>query len=934
MAKPRVLVFVSHTHWDREWYEPFEAFRLKLVRLVDRLLDILEGDPDYRHFMLDGQTIVLDDYLEVRPENEARLRAMISAGRLLIGPFHILPDEFLVSPESTVRNLFTGRATATRFGGEMRLGNIPDPFGHISQMPQIVRGFGMDTMAFWRGVADLPNEFTWRGADGSEVLVLYQRDGYGNASEMPPDRTAFVARTQRIITSLTDTATTPYLLAMNGSDHVEPMAELPTLLAHAREALPEFELEHGTLPQFAAAVRAANPDLTTVVGELRSGKAAPLLPGVLSARLWLKQRNTACENLLTHWAEPFTAIADHLGADTPLTNQRGVVRAIWKTLLLNHPHDSICGCSLDQVHKEMDVRYDRVEQAGERLVGQNLSALAGLLDTRDAGPLSVAVFNPLTDTRTDVVQVAVPLPPDIATVTMRCDDEVQSVTLLSTLQEPVWDSAVTPGVAEFVMGMVTAGWRGLQVQRITVQAQADPPRIDAWLGLAAPTDSDAIQEQLRAAQALLASQPPTLYMHVDQEPQAVMRFVARDVPGMGWKTYEVVPQIVEPRPPFERDGAAENEFLRVTLAEDGTLTLTDLQSGQVYRGLNRIVDDGDRGDTYNYCPVEHGYDVIATTVMGAHVEVEPCGRQTLSYELRCRVPASLGASREERSSELVDLPIRCSVALTPGVRRADIETVIVNQARDHRVRAHFGVPIEIDTFDTEGHWDIISRPLDMPLETDDWVEQPIGTHPQRRWSRLAADGVGLVLGNSGLPEIEALRTLDGSELALTLLRSVGWLSRDDLASRPTHVGPEVPTPAAQCLGPITCRYCLVPASAAPDDDIALALGHNASLRAALATAFPGVLPLQGAFVRLEPAGLEISAVKAAEDGDGLIVRFWNRNAATVSAHLSFWAVPLSVVRCRLDETTVSALEIGDDGAIIVEAGPKEAVTMRVRMATT
>ncbi len=931
MVEPRVLMFVSHTHWDREWYEPFEGFRLRLVRLVDRLLDLLEGDPAYRYFMLDGQTVVLDDYLEVRPENEGRLRALVMAGRLLIGPFHISPDEFLVSPESTVRNLMRGRATAARFGGEMRLGNIADPFGHISQMPQIMRGFGMDTMAFWRGVADLPNEFTWRSPDGSEVLVLFERDGYSNASEMPPDPDAFVARTRRIIASLAPTATTPYLLAMNGSDHVEPMPALPTLLAHAQTALPEIELVHGTLPQFVAAVRAAGPELVTVEGELRSGKAAPLLPGVLSARVWLKQRNAACEHLLTHWAEPYSALADALGADTPLKHQAGVVRSIWKMLLLNHPHDSICGCSLDQVHKEMDVRFDRVEQAAERLVGQNLSALAGLLDTRHAGPLSVAVFNPSTCARTDCVEVAVPLPADLATVAMRCDDEIQLVTLLGTLQEPVWDGPVTPGVAEFVMGMITAGWRGLQVQRVDAQPEGDPPRVDAWLGLAAPTDPAVVQAQLEAAQALLATQPPALYMHVEQEPQAVVRFVARDVPGMGWKTYEVLPQTSSSRPPYERQGVAENEFVRIELAGDGTLTLTDLQSGQAYGGLNRIVDEGDRGDTYNYCPVEHGYAVTASAVTGARVQVEPCGRQTLSYELSCRVPASLGATRKQRSNEWVELPIRCRATVAPGVRRVDIETVLANDARDHRVRAHFPVPVEADTFETEGHWDVIVRPLELPAETDDWVEQPIGTHPQRRWSRLAVDGVGLVLGNNGLPEIEALPTPEGAELALTLLRSVGWLSRDDLASRPTHVGPEVPTPAAQCLGPITCRYCLVPVSACADDDVELALGHVLPLRSALATAFPGVLPLQGAFVQLEPLGLELSALKAAEDGDGLIVRFWNRGDTPTTARLTFWQTPLSADRCRLDETVIAPLEIDAQGALAIAAGPKEAITVRVRV---
>jgi alpha-mannosidase/mannosylglycerate hydrolase len=142
---------VSHTHWDREWYRPFENFRFRLVRLVDRLVEILDADPEYRYFMLDGQTIVIEDYLEVRPAAEEALRRHVQSGRLQIGPWYILPDEFLVSGEATIRNMLIGQRVARRFGAAMQIGYIPDTFGHIPQMPQILRGFGLDTAVFWRG---------------------------------------------------------------------------------------------------------------------------------------------------------------------------------------------------------------------------------------------------------------------------------------------------------------------------------------------------------------------------------------------------------------------------------------------------------------------------------------------------------------------------------------------------------------------------------------------------------------------------------------------------------------------------------------------------------------------------------------------------------------------------------------------------------------
>src|SRR5512140_1403397 len=139
-----VYHIVSHSHWDREWYKSFEQFRSMLVNMVDDLLDLLARDPAYVCFTLDGQTIVLDDYLAVRPEREPELRRLVREGRLMIGPWYVLPDEFLVSGEATVRNLLTGTHRARDFGAEMKVGYIPDSFGHIAMMPAVLRGFGID----------------------------------------------------------------------------------------------------------------------------------------------------------------------------------------------------------------------------------------------------------------------------------------------------------------------------------------------------------------------------------------------------------------------------------------------------------------------------------------------------------------------------------------------------------------------------------------------------------------------------------------------------------------------------------------------------------------------------------------------------------------------------------------------------------------------
>src|SRR3989337_2415308 len=185
----RIFVVVPHTHWDREWYLPFEAFRARLVRMMDALLELLDRDPEYKHFVLDGQTIPLDDYLEIRPERRPDIERLVKAGRLLIGPGYVLPDEFLIGGESPIRNLQSGIRSAKAYGGAMMVGYSPDAFGHTAHLPAILRGFGIGTVAIWRGVGReaTTSEFRWTSPDGSEVLVLHFPYGYGLMATLPTE---------------------------------------------------------------------------------------------------------------------------------------------------------------------------------------------------------------------------------------------------------------------------------------------------------------------------------------------------------------------------------------------------------------------------------------------------------------------------------------------------------------------------------------------------------------------------------------------------------------------------------------------------------------------------------------------------------------------------------------------------------------------------
>ncbi|HVH08142.1 MAG TPA: alpha-mannosidase, partial [Myxococcota bacterium] len=342
----RHLLVVPHTHWDREWYATHEEFRYRLVRLVDRLLDILEGDPAFRCFTLDGQSIVLDDYLEVRPGARERIAKLVRDGRLLVGPWYVLPDEWLVSGEALIRNLRMGLARSAAFGPPMRLGYAPDLFGHVGQLPQLFAGFGFEAAVVWRGVpADVDQTlFDWESPDGTRLPTVYLRHGYGNAVNLPLEPRELRARIERDVSFLAPSSRIPTFLLMNGSDHVEPQAGLPAALEAALAGVPDTTFEIGTLVEFAARARAEAPaDRPLHRGELRSGLRAPLLPGCASARMPQKRADFANDRALTAYLEPLAAWLGLAGGDAGCA----VIEHAWRTALQNHPHDSICGCSID-----------------------------------------------------------------------------------------------------------------------------------------------------------------------------------------------------------------------------------------------------------------------------------------------------------------------------------------------------------------------------------------------------------------------------------------------------------------------------------------------------------------------------------------------------------------------------------------------------------
>ena len=385
------VLVVSHTHWDRAWYWPAERFRIRLIDCVTAIIRELKADPDYK-FTFDGQVLPLADYLEVRPEDTAFLQEAARAGRIAIGPMYCLADVYCTGGEALIRNLLIGRKWCERFGaGYQRSLHMPDTFGITPSMPMIAAGFGMKNFVFMRGLAgqtpgltsmftlqgiepQLPagtRLFLWRSADGSEIRTIILRDGYANAAYYGETDYAtgrlnvepYAAQLCAAAKKQDDGAGPPFLL-LAGGDHMIPFRGHGEALRLASKSS-GYRFIQANLDDAADALQAADASSWPVFqGEFHGNGACSILGGTLSARIYLKQRNAEVEQLLSHQSEPGAAALRLLGHAEA---GEAALEHAWKTLLITHPHDDICGCSVDSVHRANEQQMQHAWESADAI---------------------------------------------------------------------------------------------------------------------------------------------------------------------------------------------------------------------------------------------------------------------------------------------------------------------------------------------------------------------------------------------------------------------------------------------------------------------------------------------------------------------------------------------------------------------------------------
>jgi mannosylglycerate hydrolase len=700
------------------------------------VLDQLEADQDLR-FTLDGQLATVDDYLEIRPEAEERIRALVQSGRLAIGPWQTLMDEFLVDGETTLRNLEAGLKRADHFGGAMRVGYLPDMFGHIAQMPQILRTAGIETAVVWRGVPAAVgfHRFVWEGLDGSTVVTEYLPAGYGNAAHLfdVPGVVDFRTFEEQF---------SPWfrgdpILGMVGTDHMPLVRDFSARVPDGATV--------GTLADYLAD---ASPEgLPSWRGEMRSASRANLLPGVVSARIDLKAACAHAERWLERYAEPLQAL---YGGDWP----EPFLAQAWTRMLQNSAHDSICGCSADEVSAQVLVRYAEAEQIGRELAERAVARIAS-----EVPRSAFAVVNPSPHERSDLVELEVAAPDEWEALELELPDGSRVPTQEIGRQEPLlWETKLAGADVPLVIarrlhgrelfGRIVNGFR-IEDGQATLELGDEPD--PEWLDV----------EQL-VREVTFATAEGNWTLQVVARPKRTV-VAAVTAPPLGWTSVRPV---------------------RVSGSDPKTWPSMDVSQ------LTRIVRGGDVGDSYNYAPPPNNVLVevplderLVTLEEGPLRRVDVLHRTYVWDEMRVDTQTRF----EQRADE-------------PFVR---IRIEFDNPCDDQRVRVHVPLREPADRSYAEGQFGIVERGLEPE---GGYGEVAIPTYPAAAF--VAAGGIALLLEH--VTEYEVA----GDELALTVLRSTGLISRIHHPWREDPAGPALPIPAAQLRGPHSFSFAYLPSDEA------------------------------------------------------------------------------------------------------------------------
>ncbi|WP_078378757.1 alpha-mannosidase [Sutcliffiella halmapala] len=772
---------ISHSHWDREWYMSLEEHRYYLVKLFDDLLEKLEEDPHFHSFHLDGQTIMVDDYLQVRPEKEEKVKQYIREGRLIVGPWYILQDAFLTSSEANVRNLLYGMKDTKKLGQDGVIGYFPDTFGVYGQAPQLLKQANMDVAAFGRGVTPTGfnnqvhhsddysspySEMIWESPDGSSVLGILFANWYSNGNEIPEDKDEAKQFWEKKLADAEKFASTSQLLFMNGCDHQPLQKNIVAAIETAKEVFPNIEFKHSSFQEYIEELKAELPaELQTIRGELRNQKTDgwSTLVNTASARIYLKQANDRCQSLLERVMEPIGL----LGKDRNF--HQDFLEYYWKLLMENHPHDSICGCSVDEVHREMETRFEKVEKGARKFIEEQAREIAQTIPTKheqsDAVPL--AIFHTSGEAATQVIKKKV---------------------AVKKIYFSEMDFNVIPNMLK------NENLPHFYIERHDkIKLYAHVKDLGVAFGYDLPNDGFRRPYYAREVEVTFSLQSAIhvgyeiCYLVPTNEPASI------EQPALIWN---------------ETNAKLENEKMTVSIHENGSYTIVDKHTGKVYDSLGIYEDVGDIGNEYMFKETGDGKRETTEHISSSLKPIENNGyRASVEISSSFLVPKSADEQLKEerenlvwhpkrtagRTEEKVPLTIKTVLTLEKEAKGLQVEVTIENTAKDHRLRALFPV----GEGNTQHYADSIFEIAQRSNKPEQQWKNPTFDHHMQRFVSLDDTEYGLTIATKGLHEYEIV---DNGTIAITLLRAVEELGDWGVFE----------TPEAQCLGTSKVQFLVIP----------------------------------------------------------------------------------------------------------------------------
>ncbi|MBE5783301.1 MAG: hypothetical protein E7329_08325 [Clostridiales bacterium] len=860
---------VSHVHWDPAWYLPYEQYRITLIPLMRDLLAILETNPDYQSFMFDGQIDAIDDYLELFPEDKPRIEKLVKAGKLIIGPWYIQPEEFLLSGETHIRNMLVGLKKAKEYGGAMPITYLCDMVGHIPQMPQLIKGFGMDYFVGWRGILDGKerNEaaFIWQAPDGSQVVAKALTDGYYHL--IPSDPQGFMSKVDEVYEKLLPYEKGDYVLFMQGADHRPAIGNIPDLIKLYNQEKGEEIIKQVSLLEHFEQIE--KEKCKVICGEMRAAyyPGTFILSGILTARMSIKYKNEYVSRELEKWAEPFASFNAWVnGCEYP----KALLDRAWMKQLKCAFHDCIYGGHVDAVTLDVFDHYKKALEITDWLNGESLYALSQSIKTVGDGD-NITLFNPT--------------PWERKNETVTFDYWIDAKQKCEAWEAFLEDGTVLP----------------LQVNGV----QRDIKRYTGYS-----------RNQWQQCDPIICH-------------RYSLSVVLPSLPGMGYRNIGI--RFASHMPSRETDlvlhgHVCENTYLKVILEESGCLSVYDKENGVWYHHINQIEESGDKGDHYNYSkPLNDRIYFDKTVKANCYIAEHGSSRITFVTERDWLLPACV--EENGRSSRQAANKIITRATLLAYSRAIQFKTTIDNQSKDHRYRLYIPSGIEGSRIQSGSQFYVNDRERETPLP-ETYIEKPMNNQPQRLFTDISDGKRGMAVFSRGFSEYDARKNGD---IYFTMLRGVSHLSKATNAERFYHnAGPEYSTPGAQEMGRHEIEYALYFHSGdyIQGDVLKACDEFYAPPRGMQGSHYEGKLSPAGSYMELDGKGLLISAVKKAEETDEWIIRVYNGMSEKTQGKIKFILPLSSAYQTNMNEEHDHPLEM-DNHTVYFSAGAYEIVSIGV-----